>query len=314
MYHSGMADSDSPDLNYEIAVLQRSPVQLGAPNRTRVAIDRWRNAELPSSDALNLAQTMAKRVHRSAQIRRGFTRRTEQSAPPPPLSNILRSGRGSDVRLKLYLTMVWIAAQPPHSIRGTASAWATLLDLDDPSGKGARQIRSSIRWLGKHQYVSDEGTPGVGMKVTLLSDLGTGDAYSVPGAAITRAKEADEEPNPIDFYDNLPSGFWTRGWIHVLSGPAIAMLLVMLDVQRGRSEQDLWLSESVAQERYTLSEETRSKGLAELEAFELVTSAERRFRSNAMEAMRRRKVYRLYFDRLVGPIPLPGIDRPEADS
>lgn len=248
---------------------------------------------------------MAQRVHRSAQIRRDFVGRRDPASPVPPLAVILRSGRGSDVRLKLYLSMLWIAAQPPHRVSGTASAWATLLDLDEPAAKGARQIRSAIKWLGKHRLLVDESTPGVGVSITLLSDRGTGDDYSVPGAAITRAKDAGEEPNQSDHYDSLPQTFWTRGWIHVLSGPAIAMLLVLLDLRRGREDRDLWMSESVASDRYTLSEETRAKGLAELEAFEVVTSSTRRFRSNTLDAMRSRRVYRLDLEALGKAVPLP---------
>ena len=146
----------------------------------------------------------------------------------PPMAVIMRSGRGSAVRLRLYLTMLWIGSGPPHEISGVAAAWARLLDLDDPTARGARQIRSAMTWLDSHQLIDAAGKSGAGMTIRLRNDLGDGGPYEVPGRRISRAQEAGLDPDRRDFYFRLPEKLWTNGWIHNLSGAALAALLILL--------------------------------------------------------------------------------------
>ncbi len=269
------------------------------PRRQRTALQRRETVRPPSPAALALADDLSRRVYnRTAQIRRGFVGRASTNDPIPPLARILRSGRGSAVRLRLYLTLLWIAAGAPHRVSASAQAWATLLDLEDPSGKGARQVRSALRWLHTHQLLEVKPDPGVGATITLLSDLGTGEPYTVPGRSAAKAKKQGDSVATSDRYLKLPETFWTRGWLHVLSGPAIAMLLALLDASRGSNPSEIWFSERVADARYTLTEETRSKGLAELEAFDVLSRKVRAIKTEQLAAPRLRHAYILDTHRL----------------
>ena len=66
-----------------------------------------------SVDALDYAEIVARRVHgRAAPVRRLFVERALPDSPPP-LATLLRGGRGGEVRLKLYLSILWFAGGPP---------------------------------------------------------------------------------------------------------------------------------------------------------------------------------------------------------
>ena len=58
---------------------------------------------------------------------------------------------------------------------------------------------------------------------------------------------------------------WQNGWIVTLSGTAMAMWMVLADMQGGREDKDVWVQPDEARERYGLSEDTFTKGISELE-------------------------------------------------
>jgi hypothetical protein len=63
------------------------------------------------------------------------------------------------------------------------------------------------------------------------------------------------------YYVKIPPVFWTNGWIAVLSGRAVAMLLTLLAERADKPETaEVWLSPGEAALRVGLSEESRSKG------------------------------------------------------
>lgn len=198
------------------------------------------------------------------------------------------------MRLKLFLTMLWIGSGPPHQISGVAAAWARLLDLDDPGGRGARQIRSAMSWLESRELIHATGKSGAGMSIQLRSELGDGAPYHVPGRRLAEARENELEADRRDFYFRLPETFWTHGWIHNLSGAAIAALLILLEARRGAApERPVWFSQRVADNRYVISEETRGKGFAELQAYELVEVSTSVIQSDALGTTRTRHAYRV---------------------
>ena len=236
---------------------------------------------------------------REAQVRRSFIASDGTEGKNPPLATLLRSGRGGAVRLKLFLSLLWIASGRGHSVSASAQQWAILIGLEDPSSKGARQIRSGLKWLSEHSLVANREVPGIGSEVTLLNDSGDGTPYSVPGKEMSASKKSSQGFDRKNIYVRLPPEFWTQSWIHILSGPAIAMLLVLLDVRGGSDPDDpLWFSGSVAATRYTLSEDTRAKGLSELIAYGAITSENRPVRSDQLASPRIRHVYRIRDDRL----------------
>lgn len=252
-------------------------------------------ATVASPEALAAAAQLAKRARsRTAQVRRSFVEASDTKEGDPPLARLLRGGRGGAVRLKTYLSMLWLAASPPHDVSYPARAWATLLDLPDPDVKGARRVNEAVKWLEEHRFLSVESVPGHPNRVTLLEESGQGSAYSVPGEAYNRLSSKGASPEKLagHRYLQIPPEFWTSGWLAVLSPAAIAMYLVLLCEQgRDQAERELWFSPERARERYTLSAETRSVGLNELRRAQLLTVRRRPVGADMFELRRYRNVY-----------------------
>jgi hypothetical protein len=271
----------------------------------------------PSAETLGAAQAVSRRVNaRTAQVRRGFVERTDHTTgAPTPLALMLRGGRGGQVRLKLYLSLLWFAAAYPYDVTYPARAWAALLDLPDVEGAGARRINQAFGWLEKHDFIAVQARPGHPSRVTLLSDLGGGGEYSVPGAEYNKLRGAPAPVRDQHRYIQLPATAWTSGWIATLSGPGLAMLLVLLTElgPRDADSTDLWFSPRVADMKYALSEDTRTAGIRELTNAGLVLVRRRPVSTDPFEMRRRRNVYRLRLDRLGSParVLLPS---PDADT
>jgi hypothetical protein len=205
----------------------------------------------------------------SAAIRYRFITRLDASAPSPPLARILRGGggRGGTTRLKLYLSLLWLARNRnlDRPVFGyPAQQLAALLGLPHPESAGARRVQEALRWLAKESFVALDRRPGDVTRVHLLDDAGTGQPYQAAGSLATRAPRRSQKEREQHFYVQLDAQFWTKGWITVLSGAAIAMYLSCLYEQRGQPDEPVWIAPRMGRERYDLSDETRNKGLREL--------------------------------------------------
>jgi len=217
----------------------------------------------PSDETLRMLRRLVQRSKRvtGVQLGKSFVRRNEAADPPPPLALLLRGGQGGEVRLKLYLTMSLLAVSPPYDIQPVpARAWAEALGLDDPGRNGARRVNDATDWLADHKLlVSDRrrGTPG---SVRLLSQTGSGDPFT--------------RPTVKGGYVKVPLGLWDQGWIARLSGTALALLIVLIDVQAGRP-QPQWISPARARQHYDFSPDTWTKGVRELTELDLVLVAKR---------------------------------------
>ena len=84
----------------------------------------------------------------------------EEGRTRPPLAELLSNttgngggGRGGQIRLKLYLSLLWVCAKAPYEATRPARAWAALLGLDDVDGRGARRIHSAFRDLEDRDMV-----------------------------------------------------------------------------------------------------------------------------------------------------------------
>lgn len=258
----------------------------------------------PSPDALAAAEALSRRNHdRTAQIRRHFIERPDVTSPTP-LAKMLRGGRGGSVRLKTYLGMLWLAAAPPHDLVYPARAWATLLDLPDPEGLGARRVNDAVAWLEDNHFVTVEQRPGQPNRITLLRETGRDLRYSIPGRAYNSAKSRGRDAAYLERhrYIQVSPSFWTSGWFAVLSGPGIAMYLVLLAAAGGRSaDEEIWFSPNVAKQRYSLSEDTRGAGIDELRRAGLVLVKRRPVSTDVFDTKRRRNVFQLVPERLSQP-------------
>lgn len=248
----------------------------------------------PSPDALLAAASVAERVSgRSAQIRRAFVVGSEGA--PPPMAVLLRGGRGGSVRLKLYLSLLWFAANPPYDVTYPARAWAQLLDLPDPELGGARRVSDALAWLKSRQFVEVQNRPGLPSRVVLLDESGDGRPYVVPGAVWrTLGSESTEDDRRRQRYLQLPPELWTSGWLQVLDGAGIAMLLVILaETPTNRENTRIWFSPSEALKRYGLSPATRTKGLSQLSRAGIVMTEKIAATRDPFDLRRTRNAYRL---------------------
>ncbi len=189
------------------------------------------------------------------QLAPGFVRNDRRDSQPPPLAQIIRGGRGGEVRLKLYLTLILIAARAPHDIENIpARAWAEMLDLDDPAGLGARRISDALHWLDKHDFIQLTSRRGSPPTVRLRSMLGDGMQFD-RGRGV---------------YIGVPVGLWKHHWITRLSGTGLALLLVLLDLQGGRKPSHPPSLPGPLRRRYGLSDDTWTKASRELKELGLL--------------------------------------------
>ncbi|WP_394253719.1 hypothetical protein [Arthrobacter pityocampae] len=270
---------------------------------TELSAAKTATFRIASDAALEVAQAiksrMGKRDHapvRVAFIGSNDSVRTEGDVPP--MAKILRGGRGGEVRLKLELSFLWFAVNPPHDLAYPARVWALLLDLDDTEGRGTRRVRQAIAALADAKLIEVLGRSGQPNRITLLDEGGNGVAYRLPGDAYNKARGTGEEWRHR--YIQIPDTLWTNGWIATLSGAALAMLLVLFSElgQKDAAKTDIWFSPSRAQKIYGLSEDTRSKGLRELRAAELITARKRAVSRDVLDFRRLRNTYRLELDKL----------------
>src|SRR5690242_17375576 len=114
------------------------------------------NRQPVSSQAGYMLDQAVKRSRRSSgiQLPLGFVRNPTVTGNPP-LARMIRGGRGGEVRLKLYLTMILVAVRPPYDIKNVpARVWAEMLDLEDPEGLGARRVSDALQWLAQRHFIN----------------------------------------------------------------------------------------------------------------------------------------------------------------
>ncbi|GAB3305773.1 hypothetical protein GCM10027427_35140 [Pseudoclavibacter terrae] len=212
------------------------------------------------------------------------------------MTQLLRGGRGGEVKLKLLLSMLWIGVKEPHDVTQSGRVWAELIGLDDAETKGAARVNAAVRRLVQAGFLAVESRPGQASRVTLREETGTGATYSHPGSHWNKNSVVPTKNPPR--YTQLPVGIWSCGWLAILTGPAVAMLLVLLEQTRGRKFDGLWFSPSVAAARYGLSEATRRKGIAQLAKLGVITVDHAPVGRGTLSETRRRNTYSIHMHRL----------------
>lgn len=250
-------------------------------------------------DARAVALLLDERLQRKAAPVRAAFISSPTSASVPPMTSLLRGGRGGEVKLKLLLSMIWVAASKPYDVTQPARAWAQLIGLPEPRDRGAARVNAASRRLVEGGFLAAEKRPGQPSRLILQNELGTGEPYVHPGEAWELVKDAgSRERRQTPRYTNLPKELWTLGWMAALSGPGLAMLLILKESARGRPLIDLWFAPSVAAARYGLNEATRKKGLNELENFGLVTVDSAVVNRDPLLMQRRRNIFTVHEENL----------------
>lgn len=270
----------------------------------QVRTENFQTPELrrPTNAALKAAENAGAYGRKRAQLRYPFVERLHADDAPPPMARMLRGGQGGQVRMKLYLSYLWMQREDEATpLSFTARAWATLFDLKDPAGAGARRVSDAQAWLNKNHFIEINAQAGRPNQVVVLNETGDGSEYVAPGAA-ARIEARSALGAVYNRYVQIPRTFWTNGHLTVLSGAGIAMFLVLL-CQRGPASEDeaLWFSPREAEGKFALSEDTRSKGLRELAAAGLVETRRRQINPTDFEVVHVRNVHFLKLERLEKP-------------
>jgi hypothetical protein len=199
---------------------------------------------------------------RACPIRLGFIRASSAGAVPPMIRMLRggyddRHGRGGELRLKVYLSMLWLASGEGHTVSFPAYAWAHLLGLDDAAGK--RRVQDAISWLATEKFVVVERRPGQSSIIQVRKEDGSGAEYTKP----YKLGDGDGPPKQPK-YRRLDEAWWTKGWMAALSGAALVTWLAFLDDEGAEIGSSRWISTSQTKTKYALSLDTRKKGIGEL--------------------------------------------------
>lgn len=263
-------------------------------------------AERPTPAALQSAARASHRARNTAQLRLSFIQRDEPGAEAPPLARMLRGGRGGSVRLKLLLSYLWMQTDGFQAVplAYPSQVWAELLDLSPAQEAGARRINEAQRWLERHRFITVESNPGHANKVTVLEETGNGHPYTPPGNAARQLKGSDEGYKHL--YAQIPSELWTQGYMALLSGAGLAFFLILLHQLALRSPplialMPLWISPKNLADHYAISDDTRSKGMTELQDLGLITISRRPINPGDFDIQRLRNTYTLHLDALKRP-------------
>lgn len=268
----------------------------------------------PPAAAMDRARQAARRTRAAAQIRTAFISRADPATPGgpvPPLARMLRGGRGGQVRLKLYLSLLWFQTDGtrPVPLAYPSQVWADLIGLEGDTG--TRRVNAAQRWLEKHNFITIEARPGHANRITVLEENGTGTPYVPPGYAANRLRGTTEGQGHL--YIQLPRELWTSGYMSIMTGAGLAFLLVLLDQYGPGKIPDpappVWFSPRILRDYYALSEDTRAKGMNELRDLGLVTVRRVPVNPDDFDLERIRNTYTLN----LGPLA-PARTAPEGNS
>lgn len=211
------------------------------------------------------------------QLPHAFLRESGKAAVPP-LARLIRGGRGGEVRTKLYLTACVVASGSPYTYKRAtpARAWAELLNLDDPAGKGARRVSDAFAWLDRNKYLKADLHRGRPPSFELLSQDLQGDPFTKPSRD----------------YVSVPLGLWSSHWISAVSGAELGVMLAILDGP-GDDEKNgapRFLTEE-QKERYGFSADSWTRATRQLQHIG-VLEVTRKVAGGTMRYNRFRNVYR----------------------
>jgi hypothetical protein len=162
-----------------------------------------------------------------------------------------------------------------------------MLALPAPETAGARRVSDALNWLHLEKLIALHRRIGSPPTIKLLSATGDGASYSRPGPR----------------WVSVPLGLWDQQWITYLSGSALALLIVLMELQGGKkSPADAPSASGEKRARYGLSDDTWTRASRELKELGVLT-VHRAPQGQDFDWRRMRNTYWVSIDRLSSPPP-----------
>lgn len=211
--------------------------------------------EKPEGEALRRLGEAVERSKRRSTVGlpREFARDRVGDPPSPPLARLL--ARRGTTQLRVYLLMLMVATEHPHTADRTAYDVATMLGLGDSEG-ARRRVEQAFRGLAELRLMKRTPIPGRTTRTTILHPRGDGSPWN----------SASLKPP----YVTLPLSLWRNGWIVALSGRALSLLVVLRDLTGGRPGDSAW-ADGETKRQYGISEDTWTRASKELVEAGLLT-------------------------------------------
>ena len=183
-------------------------------------------------------------------------------------------GHGGEVRLKLWLSMIYRVVKEDDWIvlrRNNHANYASMFGLADPAGKGADRVRDAYRWLHQNRFIVIEGgrlkTYGRVRVTHELTHFLPADFPLVMRPAPRGLQDIDVPsiPHLKHRYFNLPRPFWENGWITYMRASEILVLMILCDAARNNINTEIRIPVHERMRRYGLSDEMWKQGETGLE-------------------------------------------------
>ncbi|PFG16236.1 hypothetical protein ATK74_0769 [Propionicimonas paludicola] len=213
-----------------------------------------------------LSESSGKRV--DTPVRNSFVRSVDGQLPPLAALASRGGKGGSAVAMKLYLALIWRCSREPFVTQAPNRTWAQLLDLPDPSRRGARRVKDALATLHELGLVGLTPVRGLPTIVALLSEDGRGRAYTVPSDAYRQARS--QRTRERHQYFKVPQPLWVSGHMQGLSAAGVVMLLILLEESREAGTAQWWSVDTFTR-RFGVSKDVRARGTKELVARQLLT-------------------------------------------
>jgi hypothetical protein len=209
-------------------------------------------------------------------VARSFLQQPRRGGGAGPLAAFVGTRRKR--ALDLYLLIHAIASTPPFDVTLPAGAWARALGMP-PSAASAVQISKNLTWLESQRLIETSRVGGA-RRIVLLSDDGSGDAYTHPGFP--------RDGRAVG-YLKLPFAYWLERWHTSLPLPATAVLLIALSLP-----DQFLLPQRHGGQWYGVSRDTIRRGLTTLEAMGLLSHRVKKKKAPlAPSGVTNERIYRL---------------------
>ena len=187
-------------------------------------------------EALEFSEYFAKTHGRGKgmlYVRHEFLR-TPRAGGTPPVRALWEGGRGNDIAVKMLLALWWVLNEEPYTWDDrdvTSEGWGLLCGHPQKTSETdtgpAKAVKRAIERLtgtrpGSTAYITADSKQGRSPILTLCN-------YSHPSSGIDETAAPGQRLAAEDRYFRVPRGFIENGWMALLPGKALLVLLALID-------------------------------------------------------------------------------------